>query len=256
MKARVCLLPHLGLGDALVLYGMVKFMRDECVADGNEFALVCYRKYLDSLRTLFRKMPDLVLLPVDRVEDVSIAYGAKKTDFENFMKDNSVSAVLPIGYHHAGTGEWLGLADTWPHALYASAQLDPKLILDFELPAPQEGSKNMLEKVKEIVESRGKKGYVLVHDDAGRQLVLPEIDDQYAIIHVDDARIRSRNIFDYVDTLKNAEHMHCIDSCFAWLVDLGKLGTPMTIHAYSKDASMKNIYVNPETQVEILSKPP
>lgn len=111
------------------------------------------------------------------------------------------------------------------------AGLDPDLMhTGFRLPKSRAApSAAMLAEVRALCDGEP---YVLVHDDAERPLLVP--DSAFRVLHVDDPRFASHNIFDYVDVLRNARHLHAIDSCFALLVDLADLGTEVTVHVYAK----------------------
>ena len=73
-------------------------------------------------------------------------------------------------------------------------------------------------------------------------VVAPAVPPDCVLLHVDDPRIRSDNLFDYLGVLHAAHHFHTIDSCLAWLAALCGFDVPMTVHAYAKDAGMEPAY--------------
>lgn len=136
----------------------------------------------------------------------------------------------------------------WSRALYRQAGLDPALMTaGFVVPAGRRAqAAAMLERARGIAAGRR---MVVVHDDPARPLRRPAVPDDAVLLHVDDPRLRSDNLFDYVDLLGAADHLHCLDSCFALLVDLAGLGTPMTVHAYARDPAAVLQYARPSTRV-------
>lgn len=251
MSRRLLLLPHLGMGDMLVLRGMVAALCDSC----DRVLVVGLRKYRRSLECLFEDLaPKVALALVDSAADISPSFGAGSEILDAFQRDGYTPLLLG---DHGSAADWRALDPLWPRALYLDAGLDPGLAMSrFALPESRaDASKDTLAKVRHIT---GGKSYVLVHDDSARQLLLPDDytdDEETVILHVDDARFASDNIFDYVDVIKHAKHLHAIDSCFALLADLAGLGTPTTVHAYTKDHSMPDIY-HPPGRVRILRQPP
>lgn len=240
---KLALLPHMGLGDMLLCRGMVAALCERW----DRVAVVCARKYVGSLTTLFEDLGDrLSLVPVEEAHAISPAYGAGP---------GGLRALRALGYHdllllgyHTGEGGWRGLDDRWSAALYRQAGLDPSLIASgFRVPqGRREQSRAMLRRALAIAAGRR---IVLVHDNPARPLRVPAVGDDAVVLHVDDPRIRSDNIFDYLDLLAAADHLHSLESCFALLVDLAGLSTPMTIHAYARDPSAVLQYVRPTTRV-------
>jgi SAM-dependent methyltransferase len=230
--AKVVLLPHMGMGDMLVLRGMVGAL----CARHERVVVVGLRRYRDSLAALF-DLPNVAIALVDDAEDISPAFGCPDAAALKSFTDEGYS-VLALG-DHSGSGEWRALDPrSWKRALYLHAGMDPALMRDFELPkgrAPQAAA--MLAKVRDIVGDGTP--FVLVHDDPERSLRLPaELGDaSVRVLHVDDARFASDVIFDYAEVLRAAAGVHAIDSCFAILAGLAAPGVPVTVHAYAKDAS-------------------
>lgn len=234
------ILPHLGLGDALVLRGLVahECARLAAAGDGgrSKVYLVCKRAYLASLQTLFADLPNLALVPVGEARDVSPAYGASRAAYQRLVTlAGSPERVRAMGYH-SGRRDWMncpapkgaqspGGVLPWWQALYAHYGLDPALMELFRVPEPLP---------PQI--PRPREPYVVVHDDAHRKLVLPPAAQTARVLHVDDPAIRRDDIFAYVDLLRGATAVHAIDSCFAWLVRLDPSNheAKMTVHAYAK----------------------
>lgn len=246
-KPPVALLPHLGMGDMLVFRGLVGAL----VEEHERVAVVCARRYLDSITTLFGDLEGVRLVPVDEAHAISPRFGAPPARLRA-LEDMGYQ-VLALGDHTADA--WRELDPQWAKALYRQAGRDPALIADgFALPSGRrEQAAAMLAKVRAIV---GDDDIVLVHDDDKRPLLLPALPPGCTAVHVDDPRISSDNLFDYVDLLREARHLHCLDSCFGLLADLGGLGTPLTVHLYARDPEAGLPYQRAGTRVQAALRHP
>lgn len=237
-RGNILLVPHMGMGDMMLLRGMVSVLCDTY----DKVAVVGYRRYRDSLQCLFEDLT-LTLVLIDAIPDIKRAVAL----FPGYD-------VVALGDHDLRGPAWRDADELWPRALYLSANVDPCHMRGrFALPrSRQRASAKMLAKVLSLV---GDAPYVLVHDDALRSLRLPpgSVTDGVVVLHVDDPRFASNVIFDYVDTLRHAAALHAIDSCFALLVDLAALGTPLTVHAYAKNSAMADIYACRPT---LIRRPP
>lgn len=249
-RAGVALLTHMGLGDMLLSQGLVGAL---CERRGR-VALVCCRKYLGTLGTLFEHLGDRVaLVPVEEAHAISPAFGAGPGRLAALERMGY--EILELGFHSGGAA-WRALDPLWSRALYRQAGVDPDLVTaGFVLPAGRRGqAARVLAAAREIA---GGRKIVLVHDDRSRPLRAPAPGPDEVVLHVDDPRIRSDNLFDYVDLLAAAHHLHALESCFALLVDLAGLRTPMTIHAYARDPHAVLQYQRPTTVVAaVLRSPP
>lgn len=247
---RAVVLPHLGMGDMLVLRGLVAAL----CARYDALVVVGLRRYRDSLGCLFEDLaPRVSVALVDSARDISPRFGASGKTLAAYEARGY--EVLALGDHGA-EARWREAHPLWTRALYAQAGVDPAhMYAGFRLPASRAAqSRAMLATVRELT---GGRPYVLVHDDERRPLWLPPDlgPDDPVVLHVDDARLRSAVVFDYVDTLRHAARLHAIDSCFALLADLAGLDTPVTVHAYAKNAGMEDIYRD-GGRVSILRRPP
>lgn len=246
--SQAVLLPHMGMGDMLVLRGMVAALCDRL----DRLVVLGAKRYRGSLETLFEDLaPKVALCLVDEAHVVSPAYGADGSVLAAFRRQGY--SVIALGYH-SGSADWKRLDASWKHALYKQVGLDPGLMHSgFALPASRrEQARRMLEAVRRIA---GDEPYVLVHDDPSRPLVLPPLPAGHRALHVDDPRFASDNLFDYVEVLRHAAHIHAIESCVALLVDLAGIRTPLTVHLYAKPDPDVHVRYGRD-DVEIVRSPP
>lgn len=224
---RVCIVPHLGLGDMILLNGLV---RKACMANA-EVMLFVKKAYISSLRSLFEDLANLRLRFVEE-QHALYADGA-----------NALATVVKQGYElvllgqHSGSNEWKKLHPLWSKALYRQVGMDPEdMYALFHVNRPTARENAMLEAVRAAVGDV----YVVVHDDASRGMTIDasHLPPGMPVVHVDDARWRTNNIFDYATVIDNAMQFHGFDSCFMLMADFLNLKTEKFCHAYLKDADM------------------
>lgn len=229
IPTEILLLPHMGLGDMLVLRGMVGAF----CADGRKVVVVAYRRNARNLAALFDDLtlgegpagspPSSPAAAPEGRPAVALALVDDQAHLAAYLAELARGrAVVVLGDHSPDARTWRGLDPVWARALYLQVGMDPGLMRrGFRVPA-----------VPQIPVPPGE--YVLVHDDADRPLLLPAeaVPPGVAVIHVDDPRLvtdegrRPGTIFAYVDLIRNAREVHAIDSCFALLTDLGDLRKP------------------------------
>jgi hypothetical protein len=67
--------------------------------------------------------------------------------------------------------------------------------------------------------------YVFIHDDVSRGM---KIDTSHTNIYrvTRDKLDSNSNIFDYLTVIENASEVHCMDSCYAWMINMMEIGNP------------------------------
>jgi hypothetical protein len=223
---RTCIVPHLGLGDMIVLNGMV---RAACRAS-DEVLLFAKRAYVSSVRSLFGDLRNLRLKFVEEAhefyaDDCALLRSAEAMGYR----------VVTLG-DHTGSREWMATDPAWTHALYRHAGLDPRLMYDrFHVVRNEDREQAMLRTVRAAVGDV----YVVVHDDPARDLVINRdlLPTGMAVVHVDDPRWRTNNIVDYAAVIDNAMHLHALDSCFMLMADFMDLRPRKFCHAYCREFS-------------------
>lgn len=235
---KVCIVPHMGLSDMLILNGLV---RTAC-AERPEVLMFVKRSYISSLRTMFGDLPNLRLKFVDTVEQLyanGFRLAAEAVD--------AGYALLLLGVH-SSSADWKSLDTTWQRALYRQAGLDPGLMRSgFRVQRNEERERALLATVKAAVGD----AYVVVHDDPGRSLVLDRgfLPPGVPVVHVDDPRWRTKNIFDYASLIDNAIQFHALDSCFLLMADLMRLGSRAFCHAYVRTPDLPDDFYKSDVTV-------
>ena len=249
----VCVLGHLGLGDAIVMNGMVRILCAACP----EVLFVAKKAYVGSLRYLFGGLKNLRMLLVDEWQDALDKVRAVPPEFK----------VLPLGMY-AGDERWRDLDPCWARCFYRQVGMDPEAMYEaFACARNEDRERELMERVREIV---GDGDFAVVHDDPSRGLVIerpPHLvaadsrdggSAELPFVHVDDPRFRRDNIVVYLEVLRRAREVHAIDSCFLLLADFAGLtrgGPPgkWVCHAYAKDPHMPELY---RGSVRILRRAP
>ena len=222
----VCIVPHMGMGDMIILNGMI---RVKCREHRNVM-LVVKKAYANSLRSLFCNIPNL------RLKFVEECHELYANDFRMVRDIRAMGyALLPMGVHTVEN--WRALDPLWSHALYRQMDLDPDLMYsEFHVSRNLDREAMMLHAVRDAVGMV----YVVVHDDPRRGYVIDRecLPPGLPVVHVDDPRWRSDNIFDYAQVIDNAVQFHGFDSCFMLMADFMHLGGRNFCHTYFKDADM------------------
>ncbi len=211
-RRNFAILPHLGLGDALALKGLARWV----ASLGDEVVWIGLRKYQKSLQSIFADIDNVQILLVDSDADVSPVFGSDGRLWQRLEREGY--AVLPLGQHAAS--DWLGLDSLWTRCLYKQLGVPPSAMYSHFGTLGRDDARNR--EVAGIAARHLGERYVVVHDDPARDMAIDAswLPADLPRIHVDDPRIRSNDITDYLDLIAAAAEMHCIESCFALMADL------------------------------------
>lgn len=226
-RDRVCIVPHLGLGDMIVLNGLVR----ETCKDSEEVLLFVKKAYVSSIRSLFGDIKNLRLKFVDEAHEL-YAHQCR------LMRDAVAQGFeLVLLGQHSGSEDWKALDPVWSRALYRQAGMDPRdMHTQFNVARQPGREQAMLQHVRRCVGDI----YVVVHDDPSRGFVVDRshLPAGMPEVHVDDPRWRTSNIFDYAAVIDNAMQLHAFDSCFMLMADFMCLRARKFCHTYCKDPDM------------------
>jgi hypothetical protein len=225
MQKKTLILGHLGLGDTIIMYGMVRYY-----AMGSDHVMyVAKKRYEKACTQLFSNLDNVDLLLVNDDADISPNFGADPAMLEGY--ERAGYDVVRIGLH-ASKNQKLPRDPVFARNFYYQVGLDPSMTHSFfDL---RRSCEREVDLYKRVVRKHGLK-YAVVHQDATRGLfVRPEhLPSNVSIYDVDDPEVRSDNIFDYCMVLEKAYEIHGMDSCFMLLADrLRNVRCPMTCHDY------------------------
>lgn len=237
---QILLLPHLGLGDQLIMNGLVHYLREESNATS---IVICVKDIqLATLKELYEDYSNISFFPVQGDEEV---FGSGRNLFQQKVQSYMQKgySILPFGVF-TGSDEYLKLDPCWANCFYAQYGIPSSIRFQkFQLPRNMEKSQL---RWRQLVERVGP-NYVVLHDDPSRNLGLPysrvlewmtsKKIEEYPVVYLGDKRYNeplcphTRNprcadivavdsILDYVDILRNARGAIMMDSCLALLLDL------------------------------------
>lgn len=198
----ITILHHLGLGDQIMLNGMVRYL-----AEKETVCIFVQKHQIDSTEFMYKDIKDRVLIrPVN-------------TTNAQEMWTQVDGSILPLATYKLPTNVWNYIMEgppsdmvNWAHSVYIQACVPPKY---------------MYSKFK-IIRDRSREikydsdDYIFVHDDHTRDMII-------SVDHTDVFRpdiSKTTNIFDYLTVIENAKEVHCMDSSFSWMIELMGIGSP------------------------------
>ncbi len=217
---KLLIMPHMGLGDTIIMCGMVRW-----------FA-----------RSLFADLPNVDILAVDDDHVISPAFGADGSLLREF--ETKGYALLRLGMHSTEKGPD---HPVFAHRFYLQAGLSPSLSHSmFHFPRNTAAEEALY---RNVVKKHGSR-YIVLHEDATRNLRIDRalLPVNVPMYNVHDSEVRSDNLLDYSMVLERARAFHGIDSCFGLLADRLQLRGPHVCHAYARDVgTLPGLYKRPVT---------
>lgn len=209
--SKLLLYPHQGMGDMIICLGIIKHL---CEKHGS-IAMLAKLPYLDSLRVMCKGL-DVELIP-------SKGRWEAKEQIEEWGREN----VLGLGFWGKAywKGQRVGPGAKFDLGFYNQAGLDFDESWNVDIP----DGENM--------HKPPRTPYAFVHDDLKRGL---PIEDSLVGLPQYRPRKDGGTIFDYCDVIRGAEEIHCIDSCFALMIDrMEGVEGKKFLHHYVKPNGLK-----------------
>ena len=198
------ILHHLGLGDAIMLNGMVRHF-----AEKDDVCIFIQKQHEDSVRFMYRDLTNIKIKLLN------------STDAQE-MWSQVEGQILPLATYKLPNQHWdfatngpLSEMVNWAHSIYIQAGIPPKYMY----------SKFKVVRDRDSEIKYEHDDYVFIHDDVSRGM---KIDTSHTNIYrVTRDRLDSNsNIFDYLTVIENASEVHCMDSCYAWMINMMEIGNP------------------------------
>ena len=206
-------LHHLGLGDHLMLNGMVRYLRTK-----GPVSVVIHEPHLETIRFMYRDADiGIITVPDKTAQTVHRVLGG--------------GDVLPLATYAIPENLWKflchgegPLVTNWCHAVYNQAGV-PVEYMRSKFHVERDHIRE-LRAFKLTGLERGK--YIYVHDDhrainMTSDLPIFRVSEWSAFV----------NLFDFCLIIENAAEIHCIHSVHAWLVNLMKFGKRETNFFYN-----------------------
>lgn len=198
----IIFLHYNGLGDYIICNGLVNFL--STLVD--KLHLPIPNCYSESLHFLYKDNPKVILFHADvKINDVRLNEYAHKNNLK------IVDRCYKYPFNRA----------TAQQDFYHSMNVPYSVRYDyFHLP----------DNPKAISTYNGLnlKEYIFAHDTYAWQKQKLNIDTTLPIFTPD--KIQTNNVFDYLEIIKNATEIHCVDSCFYHLVENMQLNIPKFYH--------------------------
>ena len=198
------ILHHLGLGDAIMLNGMVRHF-----AEKDDVCIFIQKQHEDSVRFMYRDLTNIKIKLLNT------------TDAQE-MWSQVEGQILPLATYKLPNQHWdfatngpLSEMVNWAHSIYIQAGIPPKYMY----------SKFKVVRDRDSEIKYEHDDYVFIHDDVSRGM---KIDTSHTNTYrVTRDRLDSNsNIFDYLTVIENASEVHCMDSCYAWMINMMEIGNP------------------------------
>lgn len=230
----ITILHHLGLGDQIMLNGMVRHF-----AENEHVYLVCKNCHEESVKFMYRDICDKVSLVI--VENTNPQ--------EIWSKLPKGSRVLPLATYGMENNVWYNFtqATNWAHGVYLQAKVNP-LYMYTKFKVVQDSSIQLKPPTSD---------YIFVHDDRERDRCINVNTDKF--IYKPHAKVidenkeffhcENSNMFSYIWIIENAKEVHCMNSSYNWMIELMKLGDKKTnffhlnvAHLYYKPDTVKSVF--------------
>ena len=227
-------IPHMGLGDTVVLAGLVRYIAAR--PDVEEIVYPVKKQYVTATEFLFDGIKNIELMEVKDDACISPRFGGTGDvikDFENRGYD-----IVPWGLHVMSPRDWSSLHPDFSHCFYVQAGVEHAVsYTHFHPRRDLERERSLYDRV---VAKLGPE-YVFLHEDRARGFVIDRhlLPEGVPVFDAHDLEIHADNIVEYCTVMERAKELHFIDSCFALLADrLPGVACPTTCHAYAREGGV------------------
>ena len=209
MKDALVIHHHLGLGDHIICNGLVNQ-----ISIHQKIYLICKLQYYKNIKYLYKDNKNVKVIPLTNFMTRSIKSEKK---FSKLLSFFLVAKINYIGFKQE-------VGDYFDELFYKQAGIDfQHRYTSFYVPDDSENMVNI-----------PKSKFRLIHQESslGNYSLNIESND---LINVFVSKNLGRNIFSYINLIKNAVEIHCVDSAFIHLVDSYKLSNKLFFHDVRKD---------------------
>ena len=198
---------HLGLGDHIMLNGMVRHFAETEIVN-----IIVKRCHEESVRFMYRDIPDKVkLILVDTTNPQEIWSKVHSTGGD----------ILPLATYGMHEDNWKFMTEgpgkemtNWAHGVYIQAGVNPMYMY----------TKFKVDRDKSKEFKLDYDSYIFIHDKDNKI----NIDTDKHIFRPGNTTFDRSNIFDYLSAIENADEFHGMNSSYAWLVELMRIGSSKT----------------------------
>lgn len=205
--------PHLGLGDYLIVNGLIRSI----IKPDQEYILFTNKNYEETIRFMFRDIPNLDYQVIPQ-----LFYN--RWTILPYVRSTNYNLIL-IGY------ERLNPNISFERSFY---QMFNVPFTDkwnkFHVKRDPKREKALFDKLQ-LKEGE----YVFVHEDVQRNQIINPGHIQKEVPIVFATKDLTQNIFDYCYIIEHAAEIHVIESSFMWLCDFIPTNGDLYSHRYTKE---------------------
>jgi hypothetical protein len=248
-KENLLLIPHLELGDNIVLNGAVRYYCEKY----DQVILVCKILYYEQIKIMYSDLENLLLFPIP-----------ENGDWLTYMKNHLQVNHKILKYYNINFIPMLVIKTAYDHAEYFARSYFPihwydelNLSIDiaytyFKINRNHNMENNLYNNLINIIG----KNYVVVIDDEKRNFLIKDIylsQIKYPIFKISSNSknkipeldlVRDPIIFNYIKILENAQEIISIDTSMPWIIDMCNIQVPTSIHLYSRNNGFECQYRN------------
>ncbi len=215
---------HLGLGDHFVLNGMVNYISKQY----DKIYIPAKIHNYSTVKFMFEKN--------NKVEVFKVGKLTEHIDVPNFAKNNNLE-ILRVGF------EKLKMNAEFNSAFYNQLGLSYDISFDYFDP-------NYIQEKNKLLESHLKEyykctdNYIIQHSEGSTVTIADDylkIDSQLPKILIEKKSDIFQNLLYYLDVIKNAKEVHCINSSVFTLVDRIPTHGDLFFHNVSKEAHTRAV---------------
>ena len=219
------LVNHMGLGDHISLNGMVRLLSEKNQDDN--INIVVLQNHKDTIEYMYRDLKNIKIIYIDNVEIKHI----QSQIINNIVKSeklyplSSYNPYYPIPSWAALMHAKIPTVTNWAIAPYIQMGINPYYMhTKFHVERDEELEDEIFKKY-----APKDKDYIFIHDKKNK--IKPETDLEI-VRPSDDVT----NIFAFLKLIDKAKEIHCVNSSFAWLIELTKIGGKKIMYTrYSAD---------------------
>lgn len=226
----VFVMSHLGMGDQLIMSGLLRYL----ALFHKSVVFVAKRSHASAINFLYRDIStNITPLYVNSDSDVSPIFGSDGIDIDNYKTNNF--KIMLLG-EHIGSDAWvntLSKSTDFAEAFYKQADIYYDVRWKhFFLLRDYNAEQRLFASISP------KEPYAFIHDDAVRNMnIADSVTSVGTIIRPALAGLDAPILFNYLSIIEGATEIHCIDSCFAIMIDAIGINRPEQkkyLHTYAK----------------------
>lgn len=235
MSNEICIIHHLGLGDQLMLNGMVRYF-----LQFYKINLIVNKAHEENVTFMYKDCDK------HKLNLIFIESNHPKNVWEN-TKDKG--RVVPLATYGVDDNMWKfmtqgqgSLFSNWVHGVYIQAGVNP-VYMTSKFKVERDDQKESTLYNKYITDDED---YIFIHDSGSVKNSQININTKLKIIR---PQSEDTNIFDYLKIIENAQEVHCINSVFAWMIELVKVGNSKNnffhtglAHTYYNSRSVRTVF--------------